>query len=285
MQYPINILRQYLVPQHALSRFAGMLSHCEIPWLKNYLIQWFLKRYNVNLQEAIESDPYAYPSYHEFFIRQLKPHLRPIDPSPVSITSPCDGAISQIGKIEQGTLVQAKNKSFSVSALVGDAEDAKCFEKGHFTTIYLAPIDYHRVHMPLSGTLTHLRYIPGDLFSVNPLTTDHVDNLFARNERVVCFFKHDHRSFAIILVGAMIVGSIFTRWGGNIKPYRGKEILNISYPQTPEQHIRLDKGDEMGYFALGSTVIVLLDENMHWEYDLSENSRLVVGQAIGHLLP
>jgi len=285
VRYPLKVWRQHLVPQHALTTFAGMLSHSEIPWLKNYLIRYFLKRYNVNMNEALEPNPFAYPSYHEFFIRRLKPGSRPIDASPTSIVSPCDGTISQMGKIEGNSLLQAKGRHFSLEALVGSHEDAKAFENGHFATIYLAPIDYHRVHMPLSGTLTHLRYIPGELFSVNPLTTDHVDNLFARNERVVTFFKHDHGSFAIILVGAMIVGSIFTRWGGNVTPHRAKKILDISYPNLPEQHIRLDKGDEMGYFALGSTVIVLLDAKMQWEYDLSQNSRLVVGQGIGHLLP
>ncbi len=284
MHYPLKVWRQFLLPQHALSRFGGCLSQSEIPWLKNYLIRYFLNRYDVNMNEAIVEDPFAYPSYHEFFIRRLKPDLRPIDPSPTSIVSPCDGEISQIGSIEQGSLLQAKGKSFTLKALLGSEEDGKPFEKGRFATIYLAPKDYHRVHMPLTGTLTHLRYIPGKLFSVNPLTTNHIDNLFAKNERVVAFFKHDQGSFAIILVGAMIVGSIFTRWGGPITPHRGKETRDILYPQLPEQHIKLDKGDEMGYFSLGSTVIVLLDEKAGWGYDLSQNTRLVVGQGIGHLL-
>jgi phosphatidylserine decarboxylase len=283
--YPLKVCRQYLLPQHALTRFGGLLSHCEIPWLKNYLISWFLKRYDVNLNEAVEPNPYAYPSYHEFFIRHLKPSVRPIDRAQESICSPCDGTISQIGKIEQGSLLQAKGRTFTVAALLGDKEDAQPFLNGHFATIYLAPKDYHRVHMPLAGTLESMRYIPGKLFSVNPLTTENVDNLFARNERVVSFFKHDHGSFAIILVGAMIVGSINTRWGGQITPPSGKQMRRIPYPQTPEQHIKLDKGEEMGYFSLGSTVIVLLAENMVWEYDLNLNSRLVVGQRIGHLLP
>ncbi|MGD9592032.1 MAG: archaetidylserine decarboxylase [Candidatus Berkiella sp.] len=237
------------------------------------------------MSEAVEEDPFAYPSYHEFFIRRLKPSVRTIDPSPNSIVSPCDGEISQIGSIEKNTLVQAKGKSFTVSSLIGSETDAKPFENGKFITIYLAPKDYHRVHMPLPGTLTHIRYIPGKLFSVNPLTTSHIDNLFAKNERVVAFFKHDQGSFAIILVGAMIVGSIFTRWGGTLTPHRARCTKDILYPQTPEQHIKLDKGDEMGYFSLGSTVIVLLDEKAGWGYDLNQNSRLVVGQGIGHLLP
>jgi phosphatidylserine decarboxylase len=285
VNYPLKVWRQYLLPQHALTRFGGWLSHSEIPWLKNYLIAWFLKRYQVNMSEAIVEDPFAYPSYHRFFIRQLKPSVRPIDSSIDGICSPCDGTISQIGNIEQGSVIQAKGRTFSVEALLGSQSDAKPFLNGKFATIYLAPIDYHRVHMPLAGTLESMRYIPGKLFSVNPLTADHVDNLFARNERVVCFFKHEQGSFAIILVGAMIVGSIFTRWGGNITPHRANEIVHTVYPQTPEQHVKLDKGEEMGYFALGSTVIVLLDESMAWEYDLSQNSRLVVGQRIGHLPP
>lgn len=285
MQHPFVVWRQYFVPQHALTRFGGLLSHCEIPWVKNYLIRYFVNRYQPDLNEAQESNPYAYPSFHEFFIRRLKPSFRPVDSSPQSICSPCDGMISQIGKIKQGSLLQAKGHSFSVAALLGDNADAEAFANGRYLTIYLAPKDYHRVHMPCNGTLEKLRYIPGRLFSVNPLTTQYVENLFSRNERVVTFFKHEQGSFAIVLVGAMIVGSIFTRWGGVIAPHRGKKMEQILYPQTPQQHIKLDKGDEMGYFSLGSTVIVLLAEDMRSEYDVSQNSRLVVGQRIGHLLP
>ncbi|MBS0288766.1 MAG: phosphatidylserine decarboxylase [Proteobacteria bacterium] len=285
MRYPPKVWRQFLLPQHALTCFGGLLSHCEIPWIKNYLIRYFLKRYDVNMKEAIIEDPFAYPSYHAFFTRHLKPNLRLIDPNPQGIASPCDGTISQIAKIEKGRLIQAKGKTFTVASLLGNEADAKPFEQGHFITIYLAPKDYHRVHMPLEGTLEKLRYIPGKLFSVNPLTTEHVDNLFAKNERVVTFFKHQHRNFAIVLVGAMIVGSIFTRWKGNLTPHRGKVMEDIQYHQSPDHHIKLNKGEEMGYFSLGSTVIVLLDANSNWEYDLTQNSQLVVGQRIGHLLP
>lgn len=284
MRRPFAIWRQYLAPQHALTRFAGIMSHCEVPWIKNYLIHWFLKRYAVNLAEAIEPNPYAYPSYHEFFIRKLKPDCRPIDATLGGVTSPCDGTISQIGKIERGSLLQAKGHTFSVEALLGDASDASAFYNGNFATIYLAPKDYHRVHMPYSGTLEYLRYIPGKLFSVNPLTTDHVEQLFAQNERVITFFKHDEGSFAIILVGAMIVGSIFTRWGGHITPHRESKMRNIKYPQLPEQHIKLDKGEEMGYFSLGSTVILLFADNMKWEKSLTQGNQLIVGQRIGRFL-
>lgn len=285
MQYPFAVWRQYCLPQHALTRFAGLMSHNKIPWLKDYLIRWFIDRYQVDLNEAVNSELQAYPSFHDFFIRKLKPALRPIDAGAQSICSPCDGTISQMGKINQGALLQAKNHTYSVEALLGSEADAQAFHNGNFITIYLAPKDYHRVHMPFSGTLTHLRYIPGNLFSVNPTTTNSVENLFARNERVVTFFKHDRGSFAIILIGAMLVGSIYTRWGGSVKPHRAKKMMQIQYPQTPNQHIKLDKGEEMGYFSLGSTVIVLLAEDLDWEYDVSQNTRLVVGQRIGHFLP
>jgi len=179
--------------------------------------------------------------------------------------------------------LQAKDRTFSVSSLLGSAEDAALFNNGQFLTIYLAPKDYHRVHMPCTGTLQNLRYIPGKLFSVNPLTTTHIDHVFAKNERVVTLFKHPAGDFAIVLVGAMIVGSITTSWGGCITSHHGKSF-NIAYPQSPQQYIKLDKGTEMGYFSLGSTVIVLFTEKTKWEYDLSQNSRLVVGQRIGHFV-
>jgi phosphatidylserine decarboxylase len=285
VQYPFDVWRQNYLPQHALSRFGGFVSHNQIPWLKNYLINWFIKRYNVNMSEALESSPNHYASFHDFFIRKLKPEARPIDSNPLSICSPCDGAVSQFGKIKENTLLQAKGREYTLEALLGNDNDAKSFYNGHFLTTYLAPKDYHRVHMPCDGILQTMRYIPGKLYSVNPLTTDHIDNLFARNERVVSLFTHEGQSFAIILVGAMIVGSISTSWAGVQAPQSSKQIKTIHYDQTPEKYIRLDKGAEMGYFSLGSTVIVLLAENVRFEYDVSQSSRLVVGQRIGHFLP
>lgn len=281
--YPYKVLRQFLVPQHALTRFGGLLSRSKIVWLKNYLIRWFLKRYQVNMQEAVEPNPLNYASYHDFFTRQLKEGVRKIDPATESVCSPCDGTISQVGDIHDGTLIQAKGHRYSVESLLGSRKDAEPFLNGHFMTIYLAPIDYHRVHMPLAGQVKNLRYIPGKLFSVNPLTTTHIPQLFARNERLVSLFENPKASFAVVLVGAMIVGNIYTR----ISPQmvvRGKKIIDM--PATfPIEIPKLDKGEEMGYFSLGSTVIVLLAENFCWEYDLKEGSRLVVGQRIGHFLP
>lgn len=284
MQVPFDVWRQYYLPQRTLTWMAGKLAYCEIPWFKNWAIRRFIRLYGVNVNEALESSPEAYRSFHHFFIRQLKPNSRAIDNSPSSIVSPCDGTISQIGKIEHETLIQAKNHSYTLGALLGDEQKAKPFIDGHYATIYLAPKDYHRVHMPLAGTLENLTYIPGKLFSVNPLTADHVPQLFARNERVVTLFKNPHGTFAMILIGAMLVGSIFTRWSGHLTPHRGKTKISINYPDRPERHITLDKGEEMGYFSLGSTVILLFTKDQSWEQELAQHSRIVVGQRIGHLL-
>lgn len=284
MQVPFEVWRQNYLPQHFISWCYGKLSHWHNPAFKNWAIKRFIRLYGINMSEAIEQDPTAYACFHDFFIRHLKPELRPIDRAPNVICAPCDGAISQIGNIDNGTLVQAKNHSYSVSALLGNAIDPKPFQNGRFTTIYLAPKDYHRVHMPCHGTLQQMSYIPGDLFSVNPLTATHVDQLFARNERVVSLFKNEQGTFAIVLVGAMIVGNIAMRWAGHLSSQRNKEMIHVQYPQTQEQHIVLDKGEEMGYFSLGSTVIMLFAENLRWEKEYSLDSRIVVGQRIGHFM-
>src|SRR5688572_7609287 len=244
-----KVRRQYLLPQHALSRFGGKVSHCKLTWLKNFLIRWFIKRYQVNMAEALESDPQSYSCFHDFFIRPLKPGVRIIAPGEQTICSPCDGTISQLGSIQQGSLLQAKGRTFSVAALLGNPEIAAQFQRGHFLTIYLAPKDYHRVHMPFAGNLQRFQYIPGKLFSVNPLTTCSVENLFARNERVVSCFESQGRPFAVILVGAMIVGSISLRWAGPVSS-KHNETKPWYPPQAASPRIKLDKGEEMGYFAL-----------------------------------
>lgn len=285
MTIPYKVWRQYCLPQHALTKLAGSLSHCKQRWLKDKLIRNLLNNYPVNLEEALEPDPTQYACFHDFFTRHLKPGCRPIDNLPNGICSPCDGTISEMGKIKEDTLIQAKNHTYRVSDLVADPKDAAMFRNGHFMTVYLAPEDYHRVHMPAPGQVLSQRYVPGSLFSVNPMTTNHIPNLFARNERVITFFNSNQGPFAIILVGAMIVGSIYTRWGGPDKPHRSKSVITRSYAQSPESAVTLDKGDEMGYFALGSTVILLFAQDLSWEYDLNQQSRIVVGQRIGHFLP
>lgn len=285
MTIPYTVWRQYCLPQRALTKLAGSLSHSKTPWLKDRLIGHLVNNYPVNLEEALESDPKKYASFHDFFTRRLKPGCRPIDQQANGISAPCDGAISEMGKIKEDTLIQAKNHTYRVSDLLADQEAAKPFNNGHFMTIYLAPQDYHRVHMSCAGTITQQRYVPGDLFSVNPITSTHIPNLFARNERVITFFDSPRGPFAIILVGAMIVGSIFTRWGDSEKPHRSKSVITQNFAASPNQILGLDKGDEMGYFALGSTVILLFAQDLSWEYDLNQQSRIVVGQKLGHFLP
>lgn len=282
MKIPFEVWRQHIVPQGLISTIYGILSHCKWPWFKNWAIKRFVRLYGINVNEAIQTEPTAYPSFHEFFIRELNPIYRPLDKAPNSVVSPCDGTVSQIGPIENGTLIQAKGRSYSVSALLGNHPQAKAFTNGRFATLYLAPKDYHRVHMPYDGTLESVRYVPGKLFSVNPMTADHIDGLFAKNERVVSLFNSPQGPFAVVLVGAMIVGSITTRYNGTLTPPRKKEIAHFDYPNSSEESIKLDKGDEMGYFSLGSTVILLFTEKLSWEQELAQHSRIVVGQRIGH---
>jgi len=281
---PFEVKRQYYVPQHALSWFAGKLARCRIKWFKNWAIRRFVRLYNVNLSEAEQPNIERYECFHDFFIRKLAVNTRLFDSHPNSFCSPCDGSISQIGSIDQDTLVQAKGKFFTLEALLGNKANASLFHRGKFATLYLAPKDYHRVHMPYEGVLQQLRYIPGKLFSVNTLTTEHVDQLFAQNERVVAIFQTERGKFAVIMVGAMIVGSIFTRWSGHLSPHRGKKIIQVDFPVHQSQQIALDKGEEMGYFSLGSTVILLGSENLSWEHTLKSGETICLGQKLGHLL-
>ncbi|MFI4937692.1 MAG: archaetidylserine decarboxylase [Candidatus Berkiellales bacterium] len=281
MQGPFTVWRQYFLPQRFLTWAAGKLAFCQIRWFKDWAIRRFIRLYEVNVEEAEVSELSAYASFHHFFIRKLKAGLRPIDPLAEGLCSPCDGSISQIGKIQQDTLVQAKGRDFTLKALLGDESLAPAFKNGRYATIYLAPKDYHRVHMPCAGTLTSMQYIPGKLFSVNPLTANYVDQLFAKNERLVTTFTNEKGQFAIVLVGAMLVGSVFTRWGGRCVAHSNPKNLKVNYPNKKEQHITLDKGEEMGYFSLGSTVILLFPENLNWEPDITQLTNVVVGQRIG----
>lgn len=279
---PFEVWRQYLAPQRLISFAYGALSYWKYPRFKNWAIKRFIRLYDINVNDALETNPEAYANFHDFFIRELNPIKRPIDRAPNSIVSPCDGTISQIGKIEQGTLIQAKGKTFSVKALLGNHSLADQFTDGKFATIYLAPKDYHRVHIPTAGILKSVCYIPGKLFSVNPLTTENIDNLFARNERVINFYDSPQGPFAVVLVGAMIVGSITTRSNGTLTPPRGKEVMQFDFSNTSNPQIKLDKGEEIGYFSLGSTVILLFTEKLSWEQELTQHTRIVVGQRIGH---
>lgn len=273
---------QNLLPQHALSRMVWRATRSTRPALKNFLIRSFLRRFDVAMDEAVESDPFVYPSFNAFFTRALKPGVRAVAPAP-AIVSPVDGTISQIGHIDADRVIQAKGRDFTLGALLaGDAELVPVFLGGEFATIYLAPYDYHRVHMPLDGRLTGCTHVPGRLFSVNTATAAAVPGLFARNERVTCLFDTPVGRMAVILVGALFVGSMTTVWAGDVTPARRRSPTRLSVPASP---YRLARCAELGRFNMGSTVIVLFEPGrVRWHADLAAGVALRVGQAIGTLL-
>ena len=252
----LAVLPQYLLPKKLLTQFMGKLASTEGGSTTTAAINWFIKRYSVNMAEAVNTDPASYKSFNEFFTRPLKPGARPL--AQTDYICPVDGAISQFGRIEKDQIFQAKGHSYSTTALVGgDAKLASEFEGGHFACLYLSPKDYHRIHMPVSGTLRQMIYVPGDLFSVNPTTARGVPGLFARNERVVCVFDTAHGPFVNVLVGATIVGSMATVWHGQVNPPRLPDVTAWNY--KPGEFV-YKQGDEMGRFLLGSTVVMLWPE-------------------------
>lgn len=274
---------QHLVPQHMLSRLVGAIAACRWGFVKSPFISWFAKRYEVNLEEALVADPAQFKSFNDFFTRELKAGMRPIDTESEAVVSPADGAINQLGEITDGKLLQAKGKHFSlVNLLGGDPAIAEPFQGGSFCTVYLSPKDYHRVHMPLGGTLTRMIHVPGKLFSVNQLTSENVDSLFARNERVVCFFDTEVGPMALVLVGAMIVASVDTVWAGQVCP-RNKKHAHINYEgQIPP--VQISKGGEMGRFKLGSTVVAVFGPGMvQLQANLAASDAVRMGQRIGTL--
>ena len=252
----LKILLQYLLPKHLISRLVGLLAAMEGGRLTQWLIRRFIQRYRVDMSEAQYPDPAHYLSFNDFFTRPLKDGIRPLVQGEELLAMPVDGAISQLAPIQQGRIIQAKGHDFSARALLGgDKALAEPFMGGDFATIYLAPRDYHRIHMPLDGVLRTMIYVPGELFSVNPLTAERVPELFARNERVVCIFDTAAGPMALVLVGATIVASIETVWAGTITPPVGKRVQRWDY--DPATAPRLAKGEEMGRFKLGSTVVCL----------------------------
>lgn len=277
----IFVFNQYFTPQKFLSRGAGWLAECTSPAVKEPFIRWFVAHFEVNLKEAEIEDISQFKNFNDFFTRALKAGARPIDPTDGNIVSPVDGAISQLGKIEHEQIFQAKGHSYSVTDLLGgDPARAKPFIGGDFATIYLAPKDYHRIHMPISGTLKEMVYVPGKLFSVNPATAERVPRLFARNERVVAIFETELGPMAMVLVGAMIVASIETVWAGLVAPVR-RNIKVTNY--TQEEPIHIKKGAEMGRFKLGSTVVLCFPKNTcQFDPKLTEGSVLRMGRRIGN---
>jgi len=274
------ILFQHIVPQHLLSRCTGWLAELRQPiWLKNWVIRRFIRHFNVNMAEAAQPDPQRYANFNDFFTRALQDGARPI--ADADIVCPADGAISQVGAIHDGFLFQAKGRYFSTAALLGgDQVRAAQFADGQFVTIYLSPKDYHRVHMPLAGRLAATSYIPGQLFSVNGVTAQNVDNLFARNERLVCYFDTDLGPMAMVLVGAMVVAGIETVWSGRVAPPPKAPVCH-DYVDLPAP-VTLAKGEEMGRFMLGSTVILLFPgDAMSWGEGYQAGSATRMGEILG----
>ena len=253
----LAVLPQYLLPKQALTRLAGWIASREAGGLTTALIERFVRRYRVNMSEAADPDIRNYQSFNEFFTRPLKIDARPL--AKADLVCPVDGAISQLGPIEQDQIIQAKGHRYSTTALLGgDAELAASFKDGHFATLYLSPRDYHRIHMPCTGRLRRMVHVPGALFSVNPLTARGVPGLFARNERVVCLFDSPRGPFAMVLVGATIVGSMATVWHGVVNPPRPGRLRSWDYRDG--KAVLLAQGQEMGRFLLGSTVVLLFPQ-------------------------
>lgn len=276
MKDNLFVFSQYIIPQHALSRLVGWFASTKIEFIKNLFIKNFAKKFDVNMSEAKIEDLETFENFNDFFTRELKEGARPIADS--KLVSPADGAVSQLGKIELGRVFQAKGRDFSVTELLGgDSDRAEPYLNGDFTTIYLSPKDYHRVHMPCAGTLTETIYVPGDLFSVNPATAQGVDGLFARNERLVCMFDTEHGPMAMVLVGAMIVAGIETVWSGQVCPLPKEAQVQ----KFDGKKIKLEKGEEMGRFKLGSTVVLCFPQDtIKFKDEIQATSPLMMGQSL-----
>ncbi|MGZ8304874.1 MAG: archaetidylserine decarboxylase [Telluria sp.] len=276
----IKVLPQYLLPKQALTTFAGRVAGAKGGSMTHGLIRWFVGKYGVNMDEAVNPDIESYTSFNEFFTRPLKDGARPL--AQADFICPVDGAISQFGDIDDHQILQAKGHSFTTAQLVGGDEAlAAHFQHGHFANLYLSPKDYHRIHMPCEGRLKRMIYIPGDLFSVNPLTARHVPSLFARNERVVCVFETAFGPFVNVLVGATIVGSVETVWHGVVNPPRTREIRQWYYE---DKNIVLAKGAEMGRFLLGSTVVMLFPQKVvTFTPDWAPSRPVRLGEPMGTL--
>ena len=264
----------YCLPKKALSFFAGCVANVTNKPIKNFIIQQFIKTYQVNMQEALIEDPLTYTCFNDFFIRHLKPECRPL--AQAMVISPVDGCVSEIGEIAQGQLIQAKGHNYSVEEFLGcDEWIASQFVDGQFATLYLSPKDYHRIHMPIDATLKSMTYIPGALFSVQPATTQMIPKLFARNERLVVFFDTVLGPMVMVLVGATVVGTIGTSWQGELK--RSKKSYTTDY-----DGITFKQGEEMGYFKLGSTVVLLFanGKQLQWDKHWCAGTPIRLGEAM-----
>jgi phosphatidylserine decarboxylase len=274
----IFVALQYVLPQHGISRLVLAATRVRLRWFKNLLIRGFLQLYAVDMSEAQHVDPESYPSFNEFFTRALKPGARPIAADPAAIACPVDGAISECGRIDRDLLLQAKGHRYSLADLTAGQDWAPHFDNGSFATVYLAPFNYHRVHMPLAGRLLETVYVPGRLFSVNAVTARHVPRLFARNERVLMLFESAAGRFALIMVGALNVGSMATVWAGDITPAPRRAVTRL----PAAAGVQLEKGAELGRFNMGSTVILLFEPGRtQWDAALRAGSNVRLGEPMG----
>jgi phosphatidylserine decarboxylase len=277
------VLLQQLLPHHLLSRLVGVLAQCRWPGVKGPFIHLFMRAFRVDLADAACRDPAAFEHFNAFFTRALRDGCRPLDPDPAALVCPADGTLSAWGSIDGERLLQAKGRRFRLGELLGGSDWAQPYLGGEFATVYLAPRDYHRVHMPDAGQLRRVRYVPGRLFSVNEGTAQALDRLFARNERLVCEFDSPRGPFVVVLVGAMIVAAIETVWAGRVVPPQ-RRIQVWQYDRAPEP-VKLDRGAEMGRFLLGSTVILVYPPGrVRWNEDLASGTTVRMGQSLGALL-
>lgn len=273
-------LLQRLLPQHALSRLVGWLAKIEQPAVKNFLIRGFNVLFKVDMREAVEPEPTAYPTFNRFFTRALRPDARSLPGDAAALACPVDGTVSESAPLEAGRLLQAKGFTYELSRLLG-GETPDALLQGSFATIYLAPYNYHRIHSPADARLVEMRYLPGALFSVNGATVGAVPRLFARNERVACLFETDFGPMAVVLVGALNVGSIETTWAGQVAPGPDRQAAVWRYPAKGPGSVHLARGEELGRFNMGSTVIVVLPERgPRFAPDITAGNRVRFGQLL-----
>lgn len=273
----------FLLPQHPLSRVMFAATRLRwAPW-KNWQINWFIRRYGVDMNIARDPDPASYPNFNQFFTRPLREDARPLIQDRDAIACPVDGVVSQVGSVVEGRLFQAKGREYGLSELLAnDVKSTGLFQGGRFVTLYLAPKDYHRIHMPLTGRLVRMVYVPGRLFPVNQRTTRVVSRLFARNERVITWFETDAGPMALILIGALLVGGMETVWAGPVTPASMRRLRG--WDHADGQPIVLQRGEEMGRFNMGSTVILLLGRGgVQWSQDIQPHAPVRMGQRLGTL--
>ncbi|MBM7073945.1 phosphatidylserine decarboxylase [Shewanella sp. 202IG2-18] len=279
-------LVQRVALKKPITKIAGRVARVERGWFKNSFINWYIRKYNINMEEALKKNPEDYPTFNDFFCRRLEPGARPICMQPNVLTHPVDGTVSQAGAINQGQIIQAKNHDYSAQELLGgDERVSKPFENGKFATIYLSPSDYHRVHMPIDGTLKKMIYVSGDHYSVNPNTAAHVKKLFARNERVVCIFDTPIGEMAMVMVGATIVSSVQPVWESKpVTAKKGEKVSVWEYDTTGPNAFSLKKGEEMGHFKLGSTVVVCLENGNFGDFlkTVQPGMKTQMGTAFGY---